>query len=202
MRREAAAVDLLDVAVERAEVAHEPGRRDPAVLAEDVRVLDHVDVAESAAAKRRGRSRGGGELGEVADEEAGHAGAPVERQTGFATTVVTDAGLNAQRGSFASASRRSSSCSALRSSASSGREELVLELLDQLAQPRQLALARRRDADDVAAPVERVALPGDQSRAPRAGRAARRAGSGRRSSASAIVPCVSRTPSARIASTL
>ena len=68
---QAAAVELLDVAVERAEVAHPPGRLDPAVLAEDVRVLDHVDLAERGAAKRRvavppawraarGRGRGAG----------------------------------------------------------------------------------------------------------------------------------------------
>ena len=43
------------------------------------------------------------------------------------------------------------------------REELVLELLDHVAKPRELPLAGGRDADHVAAPVVRVALPRDQA---------------------------------------
>ena len=68
-RAEAAAVELLDVAVERPEVGHPAGRGDPPVVAEDVRVLDHVDVAEAVPAQG-GASRappGVGELREVAD---------------------------------------------------------------------------------------------------------------------------------------
>ena len=51
-RAEAAPVELLDVAVERPEVAHPADGRDPAVLAEDVGVLDDVDLAERRAAER------------------------------------------------------------------------------------------------------------------------------------------------------
>ena len=42
------------------------------------------------------------------------------------------------------------------------REELVLELLHRRSQARELALAGRRDADDVPATIVRVALPLDQ----------------------------------------
>ena len=82
------------------------------------------------------------------------------------------------------------------------REELVLELLDQLAQPPQLPLARGVMLTDVAAPVERVALPDDQAallepveQRDQPARIDRRAR--RRSS-----PVSRRTPSARIARTL
>ena len=70
----AAAVDLLDLAVERPEVAHATGRLDPAVVAEDVRVLHHFDVTEGAPAQRRCGSRVGDQLRQIPDEEAGHAG--------------------------------------------------------------------------------------------------------------------------------
>ena len=43
------------------------------------------------------------------------------------------------------------------------REELVLELLEDAADPRQLALAVCRDAHDVTAAVERIALPFDKA---------------------------------------
>ena len=43
------------------------------------------------------------------------------------------------------------------------REERVLEPLDQAAKPDELPLAVGRDADQVAAPVLRVALPHDQA---------------------------------------
>ena len=64
-----AAVELLDVAVERGEVAHPPDGGDRAVLAEDVRVLEHVHLAERGAAQGCAASRGRRELGEVADEQ-------------------------------------------------------------------------------------------------------------------------------------
>jgi hypothetical protein len=44
-RAEPAGVDLLDVAVDTAEVAHPSDGRDAALLAEQVRVLEHVDRA-------------------------------------------------------------------------------------------------------------------------------------------------------------
>ena len=64
-----AAVELLDVAVERRQVTHAAHGCDPAVLAEHVRVLDHVDArrARGRAAARRPRRRR--ELGEIADEQ-------------------------------------------------------------------------------------------------------------------------------------
>ena len=70
-RAEAPPVDLLHVAVERPEVAHRPDRRDQAVLAEDVAVVDPVDVGERAPAQRRRASGRRGDLGEVADEQPG-----------------------------------------------------------------------------------------------------------------------------------
>ena len=45
-RAEAATVELLEVAVERSQVAHAPDRRDPVAVAEDERVVDHVDRGE------------------------------------------------------------------------------------------------------------------------------------------------------------
>ena len=86
-RAEPAPVELLDVAVERTEVGHPADRSDPPVLAEDVGVLDDVDLAERRAAKGRFRPRRGGELREVADEKPA--------QTGFVS-------WNAQPGSFTS----------------------------------------------------------------------------------------------------
>ena len=49
---EPGAVELLDLAVERREVAHPPDRLDRLAVAEDVRVLDHVDRAQVGAARR------------------------------------------------------------------------------------------------------------------------------------------------------
>jgi hypothetical protein len=48
-----ATVELLDVAVECAEVGHAADARDPISLAHDIRVLNHLDVAESSSAQRR-----------------------------------------------------------------------------------------------------------------------------------------------------
>ena len=79
-RAEAAAVDLDDVAVERRQVAHAPDRLDRLAAAEDVRVLEHVDLAERGPAQRRvapGRRR---ELREVADEQRARVGSRVARR--------------------------------------------------------------------------------------------------------------------------
>ena len=46
-----------------------PTAVDPPALAEDVRVLDHVDLAERAPAQRRAVPAGGRDLREVADEQ-------------------------------------------------------------------------------------------------------------------------------------
>ena len=80
------------------------------------------------------------------------------------------------------------------------REELVLELLDDPGAG-ELPLARGRDADHVAAPVVRVALALDQAALlERVEQPTSWLGSS--VSASAIVACVSRAPSSRIARTL
>ena len=71
-RRQAARVELFDLPVERFQVAHPADRGDAAVLAEDVRVLDHLDLVEGVAAARPAAAGRRGELGEVADEEAAH----------------------------------------------------------------------------------------------------------------------------------
>src|SRR5690349_2663297 len=74
-RTEAATVELLDsgcVAAEpRVEAAHRPGRDDPSVLAQDISIVDDLQVAERTASERRlapGRRR---QLCEVANEQAG-----------------------------------------------------------------------------------------------------------------------------------
>ena len=72
-RAEAAAVELLDLAVERRKLGHRPDRLDPPVAAENEGVLDHVHLAERGAAQGRAGSGGRDRLSEVADEER-HAG--------------------------------------------------------------------------------------------------------------------------------
>ena len=76
-RAQAAAVELVDVARERPEVAHAAEGLDLAAVAEDVRVLVHEHVTEVATANgRRSTRRRRGELREVADEQprlVGHA---------------------------------------------------------------------------------------------------------------------------------
>ncbi len=67
-RGQPAAVELLDVAVER-EIAHPPDRGDATRLAQDVRVLEQLDLGERVAAKRRGAARRRGDLREIPDEE-------------------------------------------------------------------------------------------------------------------------------------
>ena len=74
-------VELDDVAVERAELTHRADADDLLALAEDERVLEHVDPAELGAARRSDGGRRGDELREVTDQEpagAGRVGHPVE----------------------------------------------------------------------------------------------------------------------------
>ena len=71
-RAEAAAVDLLHIAVERRQVAHAAGCRDQPVLAEHVGVLDDRDRPEPGPARGRAARRRRRELLEVAHQEAAH----------------------------------------------------------------------------------------------------------------------------------
>ena len=71
-RAEPAAVQLDDVAVERAEIAHRPDRFDRLAVAEDVAVLDEVDLAERLPAQRRFAPRRADDLTQVADEQPRH----------------------------------------------------------------------------------------------------------------------------------
>ena len=67
---QSASVELLDLAGERRQVAHAADRLDRTAGAENVRVLQHVDLAERGSAQWRlgaGRRR---QLSEVADEQA------------------------------------------------------------------------------------------------------------------------------------
>ena len=68
------AVELDDVAVERGQIPHSADRRDYAVLAQDVRVVEPVDVREGVSAERRSATGGRDELLEVADQQARRAG--------------------------------------------------------------------------------------------------------------------------------
>ncbi len=65
-----ASVDLDDVAVERGQIAHAPDGLDRLAVAEDVRVLDHVDLAQRWPAQRRVAARRRRHLDEVADEKS------------------------------------------------------------------------------------------------------------------------------------
>jgi hypothetical protein len=69
----AAAVELLDLAVERLQLTHAPDSLDLRVTAEHVRVLDEVDIAERGPAERRPHPTRSRELGEVPDEQAANA---------------------------------------------------------------------------------------------------------------------------------
>ena len=73
-RAVAAPVELDDVAVERGQIPHPPDRRDHAVLAEHVRVVEPVDVRERASTERRVATGRRDELLEVADQQARRAG--------------------------------------------------------------------------------------------------------------------------------
>jgi len=66
-------VELLDVTVDRPELAHRADRLDHAAGAEDVRVFEHIDLTERRPADRRIRTRGSRELREVAYEQAAFA---------------------------------------------------------------------------------------------------------------------------------
>ena len=68
-RTEPAPVHLDDVAAKSGQVAHAAHRLDRLATAEDVRVLEHLDRAERAAAERRLTARWRRELREVADEQ-------------------------------------------------------------------------------------------------------------------------------------
>ena len=65
-------VELPDLAVERAEIAHASDLSDAAVFAKDVAVLHDGDVAQRSAPKRRLRSGGRRDLREVADQQGAH----------------------------------------------------------------------------------------------------------------------------------
>ena len=69
-RAEAASVELLDLTLDRTEVAHAADRLDGVTRAEEITVLDHLDVGEGRAAQRRRRAGWGRELFEIADEQA------------------------------------------------------------------------------------------------------------------------------------
>ena len=70
-RAEASAVNLLDLDLgAKPKIAHTPDSLDPGSLAEHVRVLQHVKVAQVAAAQRSTTDRRRDELAKVADEQA------------------------------------------------------------------------------------------------------------------------------------
>ena len=66
-RTETASVDLLDVAVERRQVTHAADGLDRLARTEDVRIVEHVHLAERATAQRRGGAGRRRELLQVAD---------------------------------------------------------------------------------------------------------------------------------------
>ena len=68
-RSQAPTIELLHVAVERAEFTHAPDVLDAAFGAEDVRVFQHVHLAKRGAAEGRGRASRRRDLAQVADEE-------------------------------------------------------------------------------------------------------------------------------------
>ena len=68
-RAQAATVELPHVAVERRQVAHAADGLDRVAGAEDVRVLDQLDLAERRPAQRRVAPGRRGQLREVADEQ-------------------------------------------------------------------------------------------------------------------------------------
>ncbi len=66
---QASPVELLDLSVEPAQVPHAPDALDAAADTEDVRILEHVQLAERRTAEWRGRARRCRELAKVAHEE-------------------------------------------------------------------------------------------------------------------------------------
>jgi hypothetical protein len=67
-----ASVDLDDVTLDPGEPAHRPDRLDRVAVAQDVRVVDPVQVRQRAAAERRVQSRRAHHLREVADQQLRH----------------------------------------------------------------------------------------------------------------------------------
>ena len=67
-RAETTAVELLDLSVERSEVLHATDLGDAPAVAEDERILEDVDLAQSRAAQRGVGPRGGDDLRQVAEE--------------------------------------------------------------------------------------------------------------------------------------
>ena len=63
------AVELLDLAVERTQVSHPADGRDLTPLAEEVRVIDDLDLAERVSSQRHVAPGGAHDLREVADEQ-------------------------------------------------------------------------------------------------------------------------------------
>ncbi len=78
-RASPSAVDLVDLAVQRSEVAHRPDRDDAPVVSEHEGVLDHRHLAERGAAQRSTAPCRRCELREIADEKAAHASASIGR---------------------------------------------------------------------------------------------------------------------------
>ena len=88
-RAEPATVELLELAVERGQVAHAPDRRDRVAVAEDERVVDHVDRARASRAAsgapfRRQASRPARGRGRAAVR------APTGTVIGYASSIGVD----------------------------------------------------------------------------------------------------------------
>src|SRR5207244_12703417 len=66
-------VELLDVTVDRGQVAHAPDGLDRVAVAEDVCVLEHLDLTERLAPQRSVTAARRRELCEIADEQAARA---------------------------------------------------------------------------------------------------------------------------------
>ena len=69
-RAQAACVELIDLALDLREITHPSDAGNGSVLAEDIGILDHVDLPQVRAAQRTvatGRSR---DLNEIADQQA------------------------------------------------------------------------------------------------------------------------------------
>ena len=69
---EPAAVELLDLVRLGGQVAHPADRLDAARTAEQIGVVDHVDVGERAPTQGQDAGHRGRQLGEPADQEVGH----------------------------------------------------------------------------------------------------------------------------------
>ena len=72
-------VELLDVAVERAELAHAPHLHDLRSLQQDVCILEDRHLPQQGPAQRRGVAGRRHELRDVADEQAAHAPGSIGR---------------------------------------------------------------------------------------------------------------------------